>query len=128
MNAPATNKQFTSDNEYTGAAEGMDKQMSYEDIYNATFNEIKEDVAKGRVPTAVGAKEFADSKSVNMQMCKTERKETRNSNSVTINLGSNQNSCGITRFKPTYKEDDRNSADLVTAFKNNPYTQSLHSV
>ena len=32
VNAPATNKQFTSDNEYTGTAEGMDKQMSYEDI------------------------------------------------------------------------------------------------
>ena len=46
VNAPATNKQFTSDNEYTGTADGMDKQMSYEDIYNATFNEIKEDISR----------------------------------------------------------------------------------
>ena len=50
-------------------------------------------------------------------MCKRERKETRDSNSVTINLGANQNSCGITRFKPTYCEDNRISPDLVTAFK-----------
>ena len=47
MNAPATNNQFTSDNEYTGTAEGMDKQMSYEDIYNATPMKLRKMLLKG---------------------------------------------------------------------------------
>ena len=127
VNAPETNKQFTSDYEYMGTAEGMDKQMSYADIYNATMNEVKQDIAKGRVPTATGTKQYADSKSVNMQMCKTERKEDRETTSKTVNLGANQNNCGVTRFKPTYKNDDRMTPEMVSAFKNNPYTQSLHS-
>lgn len=36
-----------------------------------------------------------------------------------------------TKARPTYalqNQDDRNSGDLLQAFKNNPYTQSLHSV
>jgi hypothetical protein len=36
--------------------------------------------------------------------------------------------CGGQRTPTTYQEEDRNTPDLLQAFKQNPYTQSLHSV
>ena len=50
--APNTNRQFTSDIEYTGTAiSGTKQQMSYEDMYNAELNALKEKIAEGREPT-----------------------------------------------------------------------------
>ena len=44
VHAPNTLKQFTSDKDYTGTAKGTSKQISYEDIYNATICGLKEEI------------------------------------------------------------------------------------
>ena len=52
-----TNRQFTSDHEYTGGANSYAKSsMSYEDKYNAKLNALKEKIAKGRAPTQESVK------------------------------------------------------------------------
>ncbi len=55
--APPTQKARLSDNEYKGNAADQTTHaaMSYEDIYNATVNEHRETVLRGRAPTQVGA-------------------------------------------------------------------------
>lgn len=60
VDARATQKaSITADSEYVGAAAGSAsdfKPTSYADMYNATIDELKEELLHGRAPTAQGAK------------------------------------------------------------------------
>ncbi len=60
VDARATQKEFiTAESEYVGAAAGSAsdfKPVSYADMYNATIDELKEQLLHARVPTAQGAK------------------------------------------------------------------------
>ena len=50
-------KQYTSDKDYYGIGESAaDKQMLYDDKYNATINEVKEILLKERKPTKTKCK------------------------------------------------------------------------
>ena len=51
--------------------------MSYEDIYNATMNEIKETVAVGRPPTIQGPKLSVSGDAINLKTNKNECINTR---------------------------------------------------
>ena len=70
FDAKLTNKQTTCDNEYYGTSLGYNETMSYEDIYNATINDIKETTLVGRHPTFQGAKTSVSSDNINLENSK----------------------------------------------------------
>lgn len=75
--AKETNKQTYVDKDYYGTSKGDLQSVSYEDIYNATMNEIKETVAVGRPPTIQGPKVAVSADDVNLNINKNECINTR---------------------------------------------------
>ena len=65
--AKETNKETYVDNEHYGATKGDIKMMSYEDIYNATINDIKEETLVNREPTQNNAKTCIGPESINVK-------------------------------------------------------------
>jgi hypothetical protein len=132
--AKPTNKQFLSDNEYTGiASSANDKPMSYSDIYNASLNQVKEELIKGRSPTNTSVKLNIGEEDINMEIRKIEADELNphegNKNKLYQNIPTNI-PCNITTDKVSLSNqinDDRLDGTLLDAFKNNPFTQSLNS-
>tara|TARA_Y100000389_G_scaffold37455_2_gene31802 strand:+ start:3999 stop:6080 length:2082 start_codon:yes stop_codon:yes gene_type:complete len=128
--APPTNKQFTSDVEYTGNAEGDLKPMSYSDIYNATINEVKEGISKGRAPTQTGLKENATSSNLGEIEQRIPLTQTQNISAVTPiqniplyeNINPISDSCEFESMT-----NDRNDPRNLAAFHNNPFTKPLNS-
>lgn len=97
--APPTSRQFTTDTEYTGVAEGQSEPRSYQDIYNATINEVKnqvENVAKGRAPT--------------------------NSN---VSMGTGQNEIGFVEQKNPLEEPDSLKHHRITQTYVNPFENTV---
>lgn len=68
--AKETNKESYVDNDYYGTSQGDLQPMSYQDIYNATMNEVKETIAVGRQPTLQGPKESVSGDDINIQINK----------------------------------------------------------
>ena len=85
FDAKTTNKESTSNNEYIGTISGDNKPMSYDDIYNATFNEIKEVISEGRIPTNQGAKNSINSDDITLQITKNQYTDERTPNFTNIN-------------------------------------------
>lgn len=58
FDARPTQKHATSQRSHIGVAQDTSKQtpMSYDDMYNASMNDVKQLLLRGRVPTTVGAK------------------------------------------------------------------------
>ena len=134
IEAPNTNKQFTSDSDYTGSANSAnDKPMSYTDVYNATFNEIKEVISKNRNPTNSGLKVNVGEESVNMDIKKLERdnlNEREPISTKTYNSITQTNLCSLTKVKDNLDNtiiNERLESDILKAYKENPYTHSLQS-
>lgn len=129
MNAPSTSKQFISDNDYYGTAQSSDKkQVSYDDVYNATINDVKETLLKGRSPTqnntkiAVGG----DKLNVDLRMDSCEYQTSQNLERVR-EQPVHVDSINLTTDKITLDEqvEDRLNSDILKAFHENPYTKSL---
>ena len=138
VNAKNTARQFTADTEYSGTMGPASEKapMSYSDVYNATVKSIREDVAKGRKPAVQGPKTNVPKNMVNM-------KTTKNVDNVNNNLEERgimstkvynsipqPNSFGETHDKDTLPNEpiaNRIDPDLLNPFRENPYTQSLHS-
>jgi hypothetical protein len=130
-----TVRQFTSDYEYEGiAGPATDtKPLSYEDIYNSTIRSVRQDVSKGRIPATQGPKNALSGADMNVSM----NKNTEHNNKAVeergvigtkiYNLTSNLPTCSKTVDKNTLPNQDRLDPGMVDAFKENPYTQSLHS-
>jgi hypothetical protein len=132
--AKITDKQFISDYEYTGIAGGYKKrETSYGADYNARLNPNKEIIAQGRAPTQNKEKLGSGGDMVNVQHKKleTDRINIREPSETSVYQAPPQkNSCGMTTIKIKLPEDvqrDRINPDLLSAFKENPYTQSLQS-
>ena len=132
--APATQRHEISDNDYAGNANSESKApMSYDDIYNATMDEVKEKIAEGRQPAMNSSKTFADKTFVQMeQKDDTDRNNHRDTISTRVGeqLPLDISKCSITKDKINIElEPERNQPDptLVNAFKENPYTQPLDS-
>ena len=131
--APNTNKQFTSDNDYTGIADSSNnKPISYQDVYNATLNDVKQDIAKGRIPTQNSVKIPLGEDSINMTTNKIEHLNDGNFEPTRIVQMppdmSNFNS--MTTEKTNIENEkigDRLNPEMLEAFKNNPLTQPLDS-
>jgi hypothetical protein len=85
FDAKTTNKETTSNNEYIGTIGGDNKPMSYDDIYNATFNEIKEVISEGRIPSNEGPKNSVNSDDITLQINKNQYTDDRTPNFTNIN-------------------------------------------
>jgi len=108
-----------------GGVSGNNQQTSRVNMYNAEINAMKECTLKGRKPTLSGPKNALGSVAINM--------ETRNTplNPKWVIKRSTSKGCRNvplqTAIKNQYCPSNRNSPDLLTAFKKNPYTQNLTS-
>lgn len=134
FNAKATHKQFLSNNEYKGhASADNERPMSYADKYNARLNPNKQEIAKGRSPTKQGPKINVGQDQIKIQHKKLEmdRVNTRDpSETYVFQAPPQANQCGLTTVKDKLPEDvqrSRLNEEVLNAFKENPYTQSLSS-
>ena len=132
--APLTQRQFLSDNEYTGIADSyLDKPMSYSDVYNATLNEVRELTLEGRSPTNSSVKLNVGEEDINMEIKKIASDENNphigNRDKIYNNIP-HTIPCSITNDKmslPNEILDDRLDSTILDAFNNNPYTKPLNS-
>jgi len=137
VNAPNTMRQFTSDIEYFGTAgEVNPKPISYEDVYNAEIKALRGTTDKGYTPNPGGINEIVDSSTLNVTSKKIGdiQNDYINERGVQCtkiyNSIPQMNNLNITQDKNTVPNEplnDRINPDLLTAFKENPYTKSLNS-
>lgn len=125
--AKDTQKQFLSDIEYFGGASaGEDKkQMSYDDMYNASINEQKETIIFGREPTQTGSKVFNDCINVadpKKRECDSKNERATQNRTLIMNEIPTLNDSSITKTRKNtiYEADDRFDISLLDAFKENP--------
>ena len=137
--APNTNRQFTADTEYFGGA-GNDgrnsKPMSYEDIYNAEIKAIRADQDRGYMPNPGGVNEVISSDKLNLTTKKIGDIQNQYLNERGVQANKVYNSipqlttCNITQEKeivPNEPLANRINPDILDAFLENPYSQSLTS-
>jgi hypothetical protein len=132
--APNTNRQFTTDYEYVGGAMTKEpSQMRYSHMYNANLNEVREGTLVGRSPTNSNVSLTVGMDQINIETKKLEGDQlnTRElSKTKVYNSLPQYNPCQVTTNKDQLNNDvlyDRNNPNLLNAFRNNPYTQSLNS-
>jgi ribosomal protein L21E len=119
VEAKNTNRQFTSDNDYT-------------DAYNARTNENKERVAKGRCPMGGGPR--LGHQEINIEVKKMDEDRV-NQYAVmktstignTFNPGAHSLMTVTSERNYLPQDDIRLDADLLEAYKRNPLTHSLQS-
>lgn len=136
IDAKITNRQTTSREHFSGAKSSVSSQVDQSMARNMKTNANKERIAKGRKPTTVGPQKITDKSFVNM---KTKRSgDVKNrllqkrgvfSTKTYNSLPSAQNAGVKTHDnrRSSYKETNRIDPSLLNAFRDNPYTQSLHS-
>jgi hypothetical protein len=133
--APNTNKQFTSEKDYTGIASTQDanKPMSYQDIYNATMNNIKTEISTGREPTLSNVKFSSGEENVKICIKKKESdivNERKLIASRVYNSIPQKNMRGVTSIRDTFNSatlEERINPNILDTFKKNPYTKPLSS-
>ena len=139
VDAPNTMRQFTSDIEYFGGAgnDGVNtKPMSYEDIYNAEMKSMRSLQDQGYTPNPGGVNEILDSNSIHMTTNKIGDIQNKylqergtQANKV-YNSIPQMNLTNLTQMKEIVVNEpiaDRINPDILDAFKENPYTQSITS-
>jgi len=132
--AKNTNRQFLNDFEWEGPAKHyMNKPQSYDDMYNARMNPNKEEISLGREPTQESVKLGAGSDLVNINHRRIEADQINirePAETFVYNAPPQKNNCGLTRVKSKLPEDTnraRMNPEILNAFNENPYTQSLTS-
>jgi hypothetical protein len=132
--AKNTNRQFLNDWEWEGPAKHyMNKPQSYDDMYNARMNPNREEIALGREPTQESVKLGAGGDFVNLEHRRIEADQINirePAETFIYNAPPQKNNCGLTRVKSKLPEQairERINPDILNAFKENPYTQSLSS-
>ena len=130
-----TQRQSTSHTNYSGTAKVATggKPVSIENYLNAEISSKHEDLEEGRDPTASGQKEFVGKESVvSMEHSKTEVEDSRKySTTRTSTIYQPVTEDSITRVPVENKlevNQERNDPEILSAYKENPYTQSLNSV
>ena len=138
VNAPNTMRQFTCDTEHYGGAgnDGAAKPMSYEDIYNAEIKALRGVQDEGYTPGAMGPNQGMGANQINVTTTRIGdiQNQYLNERGVQSNKVYNSipqiTSCNITQDKETVPNEpiaDRINPDILSAFRENPYTQSLGS-
>ena len=134
-----TNRQFTSDIQYFGGVgnDGVNiKPMSYQDIYNAEIKAIRGTLDEGYTPGAMGPNEVVGGDNINVTTTKIGDIQNKYLNERGVQANKVYNSipqmttCNITQEKeivPNEPLANRINPEIVSAFKENPYTQSLNS-
>ena len=124
---------------YTGGAgAAVEGAQDYDAAYAAETNALKEQIAAGRAPTQNSVKLAAggDMQNVDIKRLDSDRKNPRDFEqdapnvNVSFQLPPTANPRGITKEKNTVTTTtnlDRMQPDILDAYRNNPYTQSLHS-
>jgi hypothetical protein len=130
--APFTQKQFLSDYEYSGIAGSKEAAATnYNSMYNASLNSNKQHIAKGRKPMGSNVKlvngkdKLAVLHKKQMSAVNAERVEKGKVYSVPPN-----NDKKVYNLKVGLSNEineDRIDPGLLDAYRNNPYTHSLHS-
>jgi hypothetical protein len=133
-----TSRQETLVENYTGTAgHTVTANQEYCAAYAAETNGLKEEIAKGRAPTqnsvklAVGG----DMQNVDIKRLDSDRKNPRDFEQdmpncdVPYQLPPTANAASITKEKNTVFNNytERIQPEILDAYRNNPYTQSLHS-
>jgi hypothetical protein len=130
VDVPITQKQFISDNDYVGVAEASQdkKPMSYEDIYNANINELRESTLEGREPTKESAKVAVGSDAMQVAHKKlqidTFAERQNNNIGVINNEPMDADTIVMTKKKDQLANDDRLDINLLTPLQDNPYAQT----
>ena len=132
-NAKETNKESYVDNDHYGVGLGNKEMMSYEDMYNATINELKEGTLKGRAPTKEGAKTAVSSKDINLDIkCDLLRKgEEPKQKTLIHNTMLDKNSIVSTSNKTNAIEDiikyneSKKTTDVTDQLDKNPFAISI---
>lgn len=122
-----TQKEFLSDNDYFGNA--MDQSshvpMSYEDMYNACIDNLKEDLEEGREPTTTGVKIANGADNMTVESRKNITDGSRiNDLGIQPNKPSYIEQKSITRARNEYTIDDRLEDDFLNVLQSNPYAQT----
>ena len=132
--AKNTNRQFLNDYEWEGPAKHYsNKPQSYDDMYNARMNPNKEEIALGREPTQESVKLGSGVDLVNIMHRRIEADQINirePAETFIYNAPPQKNNCGLTRVKSKLPENtnrERINPEILNAFKENPYTQSLSS-
>ena len=129
-----TNRQTTSDNDYTGGANAsVSAPISYESVYNATMNALKEEVAKGRAPTNSSVKVVSGAETMNVEDKNVSVIENMRvpapDKTYAETATALANTCTITKDSNNESRDQtvRIDPELLKAHRENPYTHSLNS-
>jgi hypothetical protein len=133
-----TSRQETLVENYTGTAgHTVTANQEYCAAYAAETNALKEEIAKGRAPTQNSVKLAAggDMQNVDVKRIDSDRKNPRDFEQdmpncdVPYQLPPTANPASITKEKNTVFNNytERIQPEILDAYRNNPYTQSLHS-
>lgn len=128
--APVTDRALTSDNQYYGVGDSKDeKQMSYDDKYNATINEVRDILFKNRKPTKEGKKVFNEIDNMNVNHKKLEsdnviQRDNMNYGRITNEIYTKSN-INTTQDRNEYKNDYHFDPEILAPLKNNPYNKSI---
>ena len=139
VNAPNTMRQFTSDIEYFGGAgnDGVNsKPPSYEDIYNAEIKAIRGTIDEGYTPGAMGPNQGVSMDDINVTTTRIGDIQNQYINERGVQANKVYNSIPqMTHVNMTQEKEivpneplaNRINPEIVSAFRENPYTQSLTS-
>ena len=132
--AKNTNRQFLNDWEWEGPAKSLvNNPTSYDDMYNARMNPNREEISIGREPTQESVKLMSGMDTINIEHRRIEGDQINirePAETFIYNAPPQKNNCGLTRVKSKLPEDTlraRINPEILDAFKENPYTQSLSS-
>jgi hypothetical protein len=137
VQAVGTNRMFSV--EYTGNSgntQGTSNPMSYEDIFNATMKSVRDTQDKGFTPGAQGPSTALDSKSYHATTSRTGDIQNQYLNERGVMASTMTSSipqmseCNFTSVKETVPNEpiaDRINPNILSAFRTNPYSQSLES-
>lgn len=132
IDAPNTNRQFTSDNEYTGVAgDNVSAQMSQENMCNALLNVNKEQIAKGRKPTDNNVKLMSGGDSVNINIRKNDCDRTNKRGATGLKgptVITSKDICSVTDLRHDKYEDERLDPLLLDSLKDNPYAKRVFNL
>lgn len=130
VEAPVTDRALTSNNQYYGIGDSKDeKQMSYDDKYNATINEVRDLLFKNRKPTKTSVKLYNEIDNMNVNHKKLEsdaviERDNMNYGRITNEIPTT-NVVNLTNDRNEYKNDYRFNPEILTPLKNNPYNRPL---
>jgi len=134
-----TNRQFTSDFEYEGIAGpsgDVSSPMSQDEYLNSTTRSLRQDLSKGREPNKEGTKNGLTSENYHattrrlVEMQSQQLGERQVMPNAVVNSLPQMEGWQISKDKTTVPNvplENRLDPRLLDAFKDNPYTQSLHS-